>query len=185
MGSVGPPGPRGPAGEQGSGSIAIPILLIVLVLAIVVSLVREQVLTNKNGKTTSQLAKTTNALRIAVSTLHATDTIACSFIVADANTRTQQAVNSSLLLGAQQDYTATTRRLLVLFGRTVPKATKAQKASQKLLTDYLAAQVKLSTVTSTQTSKNIVLTQTLAATASDLAATLPCPDPIPPPPSRR
>lgn len=170
-GERGRTGARGPQGaDSQSNSVAVPILLLVLAVAFIVSLVRTTTLATKNRKTTSALSGQVRRLR-------ATDTVACTFIVADASTRQQQAVNSSKALKAQRAYTATTRRLLKLFERPNPHATPTQRASGRILDDYLKSQITLSTATNTQTAKNIVLTQNLATTATQLAATLPCPAP--------
>lgn len=163
---------RPPAPDK-STSVAVPILLGVLVLAFAVSIVREQVLTNRN-------AKTTTALNASVRRLRGTDAVACAFIVSDASTRNQQAVNANLTVSAQKDYIAKTERLLSLFDAPSARAAAAKRspaarAAAQEFEDYLRSEVILVRTSERQSVKNIVLTQNLANTANGLATTLPCP----------
>lgn len=171
-----PSQPR-PADQQ---SIIVPIMLVVLMLAFVVAIVREQVLTNKNAKTTAALKRTTKALDRSVAKLHATDKIACEFIVADATTRTNQATNSTTSLEAEKQYLARTLKVIALFDspaakKAAAKQTPAQRAGSNQFRDYLASGATVWSINIAAQEKNITLTQDLAATATTLAATLPCP----------
>lgn len=153
----------------------MPILLIVLALGFIVTLGRTQGLTAKNRKATA-------ALNVSIANLRATDTVACTFIVSDASTRTQQAANSNLTVVAQRRYIRKTKKVLALFASPAVRAnaerqTPAQRAAALQFRDYLSSELALVQTTERQTVKNIVLATTLAATATRLAATLPCPAP--------
>lgn len=133
------------------GSIVVPLLLVVFLVVIVVTLIRQDV---------------------AVGRLNRTDRIACQFLNQDAATRVHQARNALLTAGANDAFVAKIDRLTVLFRDA------AARSSRPLATDpliaYLAAQKQVSVTTSAQSRKNIALTLALAATADKLAKQLSC-----------
>lgn len=166
-------GPRpAPPGDNTSSAI-LPILIALLALGLVVAIV-------KTTRLTARDHAATKTLDAQIATLHATDTVACSFIVADASTRSQQAVNANLTVKAQRNHIRQTKRILALFhspaaNRAAAKQTKAQRATALLFENYLRSELNLTQTAVTQSVKNILLTQSLAATATTLATTLPCP----------
>lgn len=168
-----------PAGRQAppdnTSSAVVPIMIALLAFGLVVAIVKTTRLTARNRDAT----KTLNGQ---VATLQATDRVACTFIVSDASTRSQQAVNANLTVKAQRNHIRLTKRILALFDspaakHAAAKQTRAQRATTLLFENYLRSDLNLTQTAVTQSVKNILLTRTLAATATMLATTLPCPAP--------
>lgn len=170
-----PAGRRPPPPGDNTSSAVLPILIALLALGLVVAIVKTTRLTARDHAA----SKAQNAQ---IATLNATDKVACTFIVSDASTRSQQAVNANLTVKAQRNHIRLTKRILALFDspatrRAAVRQTKAQRATTLLFENYLRSDLNLTQTAVTQSVKNILLTRTLAATATTLAATLPCPAP--------
>jgi hypothetical protein len=99
----------------------------------------------------------------------------CASLTADASTRQQQAVNAlALQVAPEKAFDRKAEKVLLLFHKSDGKRTAAQKAGTLVFVTYIEAQVTQNRHAIVAQTRNIVLTQALAAKADRLAADLHC-----------
>lgn len=138
---------------NGDVSILTPVLLILLGGLIVYTLAQQY---------------------FAISRLDKTDQIACSFLVADSQTRRQQAVNSDRSLAAERVYIASTGQVIGLFKKPAPGQSAAQRAGSAAFKTYLVSGQTVWRINARVQQQNIALTRKLALKAAALARHLAC-----------